>query len=77
MNLFQYLIAPKKLSNQQKIYNLLDGKVNRYRIEVGVVLNVEHVAYDLTVSSIETGLSGSPESLKYVLHRFLGVCSDQ
>jgi hypothetical protein len=39
-----------------------------YRVEVGVVLELEHFADDKAVGGVEAGLSGSPKGLKNVFH---------
>lgn len=44
-----------------------------YRIEVGVVLKLEHFADDQAVGSVEAGLSGSPKGLENVFHRILRI----
>jgi hypothetical protein len=44
-----------------------------YRVEVGVVLELEHFADDEAVGGVEAGLSGSPKGLKNVFHRLLRI----
>ena len=41
---------------------------DRYRVEVGVVLKLEHIADDVAVGGVEASLAGSPKGLKNVFH---------